>query len=59
MVVGLECLVLVWSVKYYIYSRPPNTQPRAVFRFDLMPVPDIRPVNSLDRFGMNKIFSLL
>jgi hypothetical protein len=23
-----------------------------------MPVPDIRPIISLDRFGMNKIFSI-
>jgi hypothetical protein len=44
-----------------LYSDPPNTEPRSVFRFDLMPVPDIRilersktghscPVASLDRF---------
>jgi hypothetical protein len=39
------------------YSRPPNTEPRSVFGFDLMPVPDIRvQFASLDRLGMNKIF---
>jgi hypothetical protein len=39
------------------YSRPPNTVPRSVFRFDLMPVPDIRVrFASLDHFGMNIIF---
>jgi hypothetical protein len=40
------------------YSRPPNTELPSVFGFNLMLVPDIRPVISLDRFGMNKIFSI-
>jgi hypothetical protein len=36
------------------YSRPPNTEPRAVFGLNLMPVPTIWYPDH--RFGMNKIF---
>ncbi len=47
------------NLEVHIYSIHPNTEPPSVFGCNLMPVPDIRPVISLDRFGMNKIFSLL
>jgi hypothetical protein len=50
---------------YSIYSKHPNTKPRAVFELHLMPVPIIRisdhlksgqknPDASLDRYGMKK-----